>query len=187
MQFFSCFSGPLCKLFCFLIASINKTDPILCLGFFFFFPFYGYICSILKFPGSRLNWNYSCWPTPQPSNATSQLPPQPMQQLAATPDPQPTEKSQGSNLHHYGDCLRFLTHWATTGIPDLTFLRIKCPFSNQHKITYLFVSLGGLILIRKDLVMCLAHSVCSLKEICYNYTLITLNMFLECLFLQEKV
>ena len=38
-------------------------------------------------------------------------------QLAATPDTQPIEWSQGSNLHPHGHCVRSLTHWATMGTP----------------------------------------------------------------------
>ena len=56
------------------------------------------------------------------SNAGSQphLPPAP--QLMATPDPEPTEKGQGSNPHAQGHYVRFLTHWATMGIPFLFYI-----------------------------------------------------------------
>ena len=49
------------------------------------------------------------------SNTRSKLHLWPMLQLGATPDPQPTEWGQGSNLHPHGDYFRFLTCWAITG------------------------------------------------------------------------
>ena len=44
------------------------------------------------------------WPTPQ---------------LMAALDPYSTEQGQGSNLHPHGSWVRFLTHWATMGTPNL--------------------------------------------------------------------
>ena len=43
------------------------------------------------------------------SNVGSEPRLQPMRQLVAKPDPQPTERGQGSNLHPRGYYVRFLT------------------------------------------------------------------------------
>ena len=54
-------------------------------------------------------------PHPSHSNARSKLYLQPVLQLVVMPDPWPTEQGQVSNWHPLGDCVRFLTFWATVG------------------------------------------------------------------------
>ena len=44
---------------------------------------------------------------------------QPMPLLMAMLDPYPTEKGQISEQHPQGYYVRFLTHWATMGTPQL--------------------------------------------------------------------
>ena len=52
------------------------------------------------------------------TNARSEPHLRPMPQLVAMPDPQPTERSQGSNLHPHGYYVGFLAHWTTRGTPQ---------------------------------------------------------------------
>ena len=52
-------------------------------------------------------------------NTGSKLHLWPMMQLAATPDPEPTEWGQGSNP--YPHSVKSLTRWATTGTPSFLF------------------------------------------------------------------
>ena len=55
------------------------------------------------------------------SKAGSQPHLQPTLQLVAMPDPLPTERDQGLNPHTHGHYVKFLTHWATTGNPGLSY------------------------------------------------------------------
>ena len=82
------------------VVAISRSYNEDIFSFFFFFPFYGWIHSIWKFPGEGSSWSCSCQPTPQPQQC---------QVRAATA----TYAAVCSNI-------RSLIHWARPGIKPVS-------------------------------------------------------------------
>ena len=89
------------------------------LFFFFFWSFYSHTCGTWKFPGQEFNGSCSWGLHHSHGNTRSEPNLGASLQLVALPDPQPTERGQGSNLHLHRDHVRSLTHWATMGTPNI--------------------------------------------------------------------
>ena len=93
---------------------------------FFFFSFYGCTCSTWKFLGYRSNQSCSCRPTAQPHQHLIQ---------AASATYAAACRNAGS-LTHWGRpkfelisswiLVRFLSHWATTGMPCGDHFELLC-------------------------------------------------------------
>ena len=72
------------------------------------------------------------------SNAWSALHLQPMPQHVATPDPQLTDWSQGSNQNPHRDNVRSLTHWPTMGTPPVLVFKDEKSLWNLFMDVWLF-------------------------------------------------